>query len=458
MINKNIFSKKPKTIQLTNNIDYLLLYQTIRDKYQTSYLFESLALPKQQDRYYAFGFDPIYTFSARGNILSIKSKGNSQDIESSNPYTTLKELMPKIPASKTHQSGLIGYFSYESANYFEPGVNLEEHKNFPAFELGLYYDGLIYDSETAELSYYTYYLDRSNIIKELIDQMSSKISQKKITIKNIGTNMSRQKHKMIVEQTLEEIRKGNSFQVEVGFRTDYKIQGDKFLIYKQLRKTNPSPYMYYLQFGQKELFGASPELVVSLNSKRVLTTPAAGTTTRGKTKQEDQSLARDLVNDEKEKAEHSMLIDMHRNDISKVCKPGTVKISKLMHLMKFNFVQHIVSDIVGELDDNKDAFDLLASIMPCGVLTGAPKVETMKIIAKNEASPRGPYGGAVGRFSFNGDCAFAMPIRSMFCNGEDCYTQACSGIVFDSSPENEYEEVISKMKGLDQTINEVLKK
>lgn len=456
MIDTDFFLKKPKIIKIADNVDYLTVYKKIRKKFSTSYLFESLALPRQQDRYYTFGFDPIYIFTGSENTLTIKSDEGTQELITENPYRKLQKIIPQYPASKTHQGGLIGYFSYESAKYFEPSIKLEEHDDFPAFELGLYYDGLIYDSETAELEYYTYYLDRSEIIMDILNENDQqKNVDSPLVIKNLGANMSRKQHEKIVQETLGEIKKGNSFQVEVGFRTDYHIQGDKFLIYEQLRNTNPSPYMYYINFSERELFGASPELVVSSTANRVLTTPAAGTALRGKSKQEDQQLARELVNDIKEKAEHSMLVDMHRNDISKVCKPGSVKITRLMHLMKFNFVQHIVSDIVGELDSGKDSFDLLASIMPCGVLTGAPKVETMKIIARNEATPRGPYGGAVGRFSYNGDCAFAMPVRSLFCVKDNCYTQACSGIVFDSNADNEYEEVIAKMKGLELTMKEV---
>ncbi|HEX5797247.1 MAG TPA: anthranilate synthase component I family protein, partial [Candidatus Saccharimonadales bacterium] len=217
----------------------------------------------------------------------------------------------------------------------------------------------------------------------------------------------------------------------------------------------PSPYMYYIHFGKREVFGASPELVVSSIDGSVLTTPTAGTVRRGKDEKEDKELARRLLNDPKELAEHAMLVDLHRNDISKVCKYGSVKVSELMHLIKFKYVQHICSDIVGELRPDKNSFDLLSGIMPCGVLTGAPKIETMKIIARNEQYPRGPYGGAVGRFSFNGDCAFAMPIRSLFCGGDNCYNQACGGVVFDSVPEEEYDEIVAKLTGMEQTIKDV---
>ncbi|MBW3569149.1 anthranilate synthase component I family protein [Candidatus Parcubacteria bacterium] len=455
MIDLGFLKSKPSEIKLPANTDYLKLFYCLRQSFDRSYLFESLALPKQQDRYYTFGFDPLYVFSARGKELSISSPDGEITRQVENPYLSLKSILPKYPMSKTHEGGLIGYFSYETVNYFEPKLNLPEHEDFPVFELGLYVDGLLYDSETAELTYYTFHEDRSHVVLNAINNLDSlDIPTALKSVKNQGRPVSAGKFKSAVISTLDEIKRGNTFQVEVGFKNYYYIEGDKFAIYQKLREINPSPYMYYLKFGERELFGASPELVGSCTDGRILTTPAAGTIKRGKTHEEDQELSRQLLNDPKEIAEHAMLVDMHRNDISKVCKPGSVKISRLMHLMKFSYVQHIVSDVIGELQEDKDSFDLLNSILPCGVLTGAPKIETIKIIARNERRPRGPYGGGVGRLSFNGDCVFAMPIRSLFCAGNKCFSQACAGIVFDSVPENEYTEVSNKLKAMEKTILE----
>lgn len=458
MIDLAPLKKKPAVVNLGDRIDYLKLYYVLKQKYEASYLFESLILPKQQDRYYAIGFDPLYVFSAKGDELTIKGPGNSEVIKTSEPYRKLRSFLPKLPAASRYQGGLIGYFGYEAANYFEPALHLEEHPDFPTFELGLYTDGLVYDSETEELEYYTFHKDRSSGIKKLISELKEvEIPTVVHSVNRKGFSIKKSEYLSIIEKTLIEIRKGNSFQVEVGLRSDYKIKGDKFAIYNRLREVNPSPYMFYMHFYAREIFGASPELVVSSSDGRILTTPTAGTARRGQTKQEDKKLARKLLNDSKELAEHAMLVDLHRNDISKVSKYGSVKVSELMHILKFKYVQHICSDVVGELREDKDSFDLLAAITPCGVLTGAPKIETMKIIARNEAHPRGPYGGAVGRFSFNGDCAFAMPIRSLFCAGDYCYSQACGGVVFDSDPEKEYDEVVAKLTGIEKTIKDVAK-
>ncbi|HYF96781.1 MAG TPA: anthranilate synthase component I family protein [Patescibacteria group bacterium] len=456
MIDLSYLTQEPKIVNLASGIDYVKLYYALKQKSRASYLFESLILPKQKDRYYTMGFDPLYIFSARGKTLEIKQGNTSvQKIETHNPYLELKSFMPDITANR-YQGGLIGYFSYEAANYFEPALNLKEHADFPAFELGLYVDGLVYDSKTKKLEYFTFHEDRSEQIQQLIDSLDSIDIPKKVAlIEPKVLSIDKIEYLKVVEKTLKEIKQGNSFQVEVGFRQDYQIKGDKFAIYNRLREVNPSPYMYHMSFDERETFGSSPELVVSLKDGKILTTPAAGTARRGRDIGDDKNLADKLLQDPKELAEHSMLVDLHRNDISKVSKYGSVKVASLMHILKFSYVQHICSDIVGEIREDKDSFDLLAGIMPCGVLTGAPKIETMKIISRNERSPRGPYGGAVGRFSFNGDCAFTMPIRSLFCAGDSCYNQACAGIVFDSDPAKEYDEVVAKLSGLEQTIKDV---
>lgn len=456
MIDVSFLKDKPKLVKLPAGVDYLRLYYALKYSSSASYMFESLVLPKQKERYYTMGFDPAYRFSARGDELTIQDKSGSKTIKTDNPYLEIKSILPKIPTASRYQGGLIGYFSYETVNYFEPVLNLPEHPDFPVFELGLYADGLIYDSETEELTYYTFAEDRSKTVLNVIAQIKGLDLPDKIeNIKRKGLSIEKDRFKEIVESTLSEIRKGNSFQVEVGFREDYEIKGDKFAIYNRLREVNPSPYMFYVHFNEREIFGSSPELVVSSTNGKILTNPAAGTVRRGRDEKEDKELARKLLNDPKEKAEHAMLVDLHRNDISKVSKYGSVKVEELMHLIKFKYVQHMYSSITGEMRPENDCFDLLASIVPCGVLTGAPKIETMKIIARNEQEPRGPYGGAVGRLSFNGDCAFAMPIRSLFCAGNNCFNQACSGIVYDSDPEKEYDEVVAKLTGMKRTIKEV---
>lgn len=466
------FSWIDKTLRsesLAVDIDFYKLFHLVKKEYDSCYFFESLSLPRHQDRYHVIGFAPVATFSAKDQNLTIESEEHiiqaltgiaglsSVTITCVNPYKVIADAYSSnmIPTT-THQGGLIGYFSHESINYFEDSIHLAEHTKFDTFKLGLYLDGLIYDTTTNTLSYYTLGEDRSQQVLKLIEELNGTTITKNIEeISFLGHGLTKEEYISAVERTRHKIIEGYSFQSEVGFKSEFLISGNKIAVYNKLREINPSPYMYYLKFGKQELFGASPEILVACKQRIALTTPTAGTTTRGKTKAEDISLARALLNDPKEISEHNMLVDLHRNDLARVSKAGSVRVSDLMYIIEFSHVQHIVSQITSELSDNMTSFDLLASVLPGGVTTGAPKIETIKIISETEKTPRGPYGGAVGRFSFNGDCDFCLPIRSIFCDGDVCFSQTSAGIVYDSNAEKEYNEVKSKLAALIQTLEEL---
>lgn len=467
-LNLSWLKRKPLEVVVGTDVDYYRLFYVIKQSHSSCYLFESLELPKHQDRYFTIGFDPCVHFMAKGDQLTIKGdpevlarttgiKNQTElSLKNINPYQFLQQNLTLDYLSKTHQGGLIGYFCYEAVNYFEPSIHLSEHPDFSTFHLGLYTDGLIYDTETNILSYYSYDEDRSDYIRTLLQQLDHvEIPRNLQQVKHLGHSETKEDYTKAVYHTLEEVKAGNTFQSEVGFKTFYQILGDKIAVYNQLRRINPGPYMYYLQFDDVELLGSSPEILVSCTNGRVLTSPAAGTIHRGKDEQEDKRLARKLLTDPKEIAEHNMLIDLHRNDLSRVCEVGSVKIANFMYLIRFSHVQHIVSDIIGELAKDQTAFDLLAAILPGGVVSGAPKIETIKIIDRNEHTPRGPYGGAVGRFSMNGDAVFCLPIRSLFCKGDRCFAQTSSGVVYDSQVEHEYQEVRAKLAAMEQTILEL---
>jgi len=376
------------------------------------------------------------------------------------------QAQPLRAMAATHQGGLIGYFSYEAVNCIEPCLALEEDQDFGLFKLGLYLDGLLFDSLTNELTFYTYDPDRSEQrlaqIQACLSQLNEQASNKTTVPSSIvfkGHSETKPQFLDAVQRTRALIAQGYSFQAEVGFKSCYEIVGDKFAIYDRLRQVNPSPYMFYLQFenGQRplELLGASPEVLLSQVQDVVLTTPAAGTIHRGKTALEDARLARQLLNDPKEVAEHNMLVDLHRNDLARIAVPGSVKVADLMHLIRFSHVQHIVSNVIGLKRSEFTALDALMSLFPGGVVTGAPKIETIKIIDSNESSPRGPYGGAVGRLSFNGDAAFCLSIRSLFAAGDDCFIQTSAGIVFDSEPEKEFREISNKFAAMKQVLEDL---
>lgn len=460
--------RKPLEVEIGVDLDFFKLFYLLKIRHRASYFFESLELPRHQDRYFTIGFDPLVEFIARGRQLTIQGNplviasmtgGQPQErvtLTLDNPYQYLKQQVPMHRLGRSHQGGLIGYFSYESVNYFEPAISLQEHPDYANFHLGLYTDGLILDNESGIASYYSYHQDRSPEVLSLLPDLNEvQVPLQLDAVRVLGNNSTEQQHTAAVRDTLEEVRAGNTFQAEVGFKTLYNIQGEKIAVYNKLRQINPSPYMFYVVFDDVELMGASPEILIACSNSAVLTTPTAGTTARGSNPMQDRQLARELLTDPKEIAEHNMLVDLHRNDLSRVCRIGSVRISDLMYLIRFSHVQHIVSDVVGELDAGRTAYDLLAAILPGGVVSGAPKIETMKIIDRNENAPRGPYGGAVGRFSFNGDCAFCLPIRSLFCHGDDCFTQTCSGVVLDSDATREYAELERKLAAMRQTIQEL---
>jgi anthranilate synthase component 1 len=317
---------------------------------------------------------------------------------------------------------------------------------FQPFKFGVYKDGLVYDHMTGEIFYYYYIDNRFDEVEALLHQPASDFGEAKTTC--LGDTMNREEHEASVLKVKEDICAGRIFQTEVGFKTRYKIEGDCTAIYARLREVNPSPYMYYMKSGEQKIIGASPELLFRLSEGEMETFPLAGTTKRGVDAAEDTKLARALLNDPKEIAEHNMLVDLHRNDIGRVAKFGTVTVRNLMAIKRYSHVQHISTEIFGIMADDHDMFSALASNFPAGTLSGAPKMEAMKIIDELEPDGRGPYGGALGEFSFNGDCTFAIPIRTVFINGDQGYAQTSGGNVYDSNAADEYLEIERKLSAM----------
>ena len=299
---------------------------------------------------------------------------------------------------------------------------------------------------TGEIFYYYYEDNKIEKIKSIIKQNNHNSTQ--VSCKFLRNSMTRDEHRKTVLKIKEDIKNGLIFQCEVGFKSHYEIKGDLTEIYSKLRILNPSPHMYFMKFSDQIIIGASPELLFRLKNGEMETFPLAGTTKRGADKTEDLKLARELLNDSKEIAEHNMLVDLHRNDLGRVAKFGTVKVRNLMDIKKYSHVQHISSEIAGIINDDEDMFSALASNFPAGTLSGAPKIEAMKIINEIEEDGRGPYGGAIGQFGFNGDCTFAIPIRSIFIKGEKAFAQTCGGNVYDSDPDKEYLEIERKLAAM----------
>jgi anthranilate synthase component I len=440
-------AQKPTYVKLADGMDFFDLFKKIEHRFDTCFIFESLGEEGKFARYSILGFEPAHLVGGREQTLTIDGK----EYPVANPYYALRDIMPARTIGRNYDGGLVGYLSYEAINLMEPSLNVKVHDTFEQFLFGVYTDGLIQDKLTGELTYFFYDKDRSTVLKEII---LSDIKSGPFSAECVDEGLAEEEHAKIVDDVKEKIREGKTFQCEVGFKTKYKITGDTMRIYERLREVNPSPFMYYLKFREKKIIGASPELLFSLRDGEMTTRPLAGTIRRGVDPAEDQQLARELVNDEKERAEHNMLVDLHRNDIGKVAKFGTVKIRDLMTVKKFSHVQHISSEVVGTIRPDEDMFSGFASQFPMGTVCGTPKIETMKIIDANEKEARGPYGGGVGHFGFNGDCTFALTLRSVFITGEKAYTQTCGGIVYDSVPKKEYTEIQNKSAAMRRVLEQ----
>ncbi|MBE0406383.1 anthranilate synthase component I family protein [Psychrobacter sp. AOP22-C1-22] len=444
---------KPQRIKLTQDIDFLALFKRIERAFDTCYLLESLGEDSHMSRHHAIGFDPVMTIAAidRTTLAITDNKTARTDhYQTDNPYQLLRTITPQHVIAREQSGGLVGYLGYDSVNFFEPSVNAKPSVDFEPFKFGVYLDGLTLDKMTGEIFYFYYPTEQQNNrieqIKALLDAPTPEYEPP--TVEFLGDGMSQDEHAKVVMQVKEDIISGRIFQCEVGFKSKYRIAGDKMPIYEKLRAVNPSPHMYFMKFAQQCIIGASPELLFRLRQGEMETYPLAGTAKRGGDVVEDRQLARALLNDDKEIAEHNMLVDLHRNDIGRVARFGTVKVRNLMDIKRFSHVQHISSEIVGILHPDEDMFSALASNFPAGTLSGAPKVEAIKVINELEPDGRGAYGGALGSFNFNGDCIFAIPIRSLFINGESAYAQTCGGNVYDSNPADEYLEIQRKLSAM----------
>lgn len=444
---------KPIYTEFPTELDFFTLFGRLEQAFETCFLLESLGEQSYDSRFSVIGFKPDFTFTATGNALRITSGTKDETIQAENPYQYLRKILPQDVLSRSYAGGLVGYLGYDAANYFEPTLKLKSHADFPTFQMGLHTDGLIHDKMTGRTTYFYFFEDRRELIRA-----AAKTERKKIPprVEYLGQSKAPDVHAGMVGEAKNEIIEGNTFQVQIGLSEKYKISGDWLEIYATLRDINPSPHMFFMKFAEgsatRRLMGASPELLYRQRQGEMESFPLAGTTRRGKTPDEDQLLVRQLLSDPKEIAEHNMLVDLHRNDLGRVARYGSVKVRRIFDIKKFSHVQHISSEVVGLIHPREDMFTALAASFPAGTLSGAPKIESMKIIDRIENEPRGPYGGAVGHFGFNGDSTFAIPIRTIFGSGEKAFIRASGGVVYDSTAENEYQEIQNKLGAVKQAL------
>lgn len=434
---------KTEKIEIKEAIE---LFKILYDEYDNVFLFESLEKDNKLSRYSIIGFDPIAVITAHNNNVTIKLNDDTIEYESTNPFIDLKELINNDMNRSGFCGGLIGYISYESIKYFEDVPTYDSV--YPDFEFGLYLDCIIYDHIHNSCEYLTLNNNRLDLIQQIKDNKS----QTTLKYKLIEEDFQEKEYIKAVEKAKEHIINGDIFQAVLSNPQNIHLEGNKTLFYEKLRKINPSPYMYHIKFKQREIIGSSPEMLMRLENNNIETYPIAGTRIRGKTPIEDKKLEEDLLNDKKELAEHLMLVDLARNDIGRISKTKSVNVDQFNQIKKFSHVQHIVSHVKAILNYEYDAIDALSSLFPAGTLSGAPKIRAMEIINDLEKTARGPYGGAVGYFSLNGDADFAITIRTLTTFDDIAELQAGAGIVYDSDPTSEYQECKNKRQALIETL------
>ena len=394
------------------------------------------------------GFDPKIIFKGYSDRVEIIENKNTTIIKTNDPFVELKKLLGKSNDQKyRYLGGAVGVVNYDSIRLVE-NISEEENLTQPIMEFGIYDDGLLYDNVDKKLFYF--YHDVNRFDKLIVSENSfGEFHSSEVT-----PNMDKEKFSNIVNKAKQYIHDGDIFQVVLSRKFAFETNGDNLTLYKTLRKLNPSPYMYHLKQDSKTIIGASPEMLVRITDDKVETFPIAGTRKITDNEEKNKALSDELIHDEKELAEHTMLVDLGRNDIGRVCKYGTVHPESLMQIKRFSHVQHIVSHVVGNLDSKNDMFDAFQAVFPAGTVSGAPKVRAMQIIDELESEERGPYAGAVGYFSYNGCCDFAIAIRSIFIENNKGFVQSGAGIVSDSIAENEFKETEHKAGAMLQALKE----
>ena len=426
------------------------LFLKIQEQHEYAYLLESMTGPKKLAQFSFIGFMPRLVLTAKdGNVTLQKIESNENiRIDTEDPIDVVEAVLGEKILQKRFRfmGGAVGYVSYDAVRHWErlPDIAVDDLR-FPDLQMGLYDYGVIFDHIRGETYYYYKDEDHSGELPELAKRHHD---PGRLSFTHPKVNISKDRYEESVERAKEYITSGDIFQVVLSKRYGFKAEGDLTEFYLALRRINPSPYMYFLKMGERRIIGSSPEMLVRVEGSAVETYPIAGTRPRVEDPVKNRALADELLSDPKERAEHVMLVDLGRNDIGKVSRFGSVHVPEFMEVHQYSHVQHIVSRVVGELREDCDCYDALRAVFPAGTVSGAPKVRAMEIIEESEPTRRGPYAGAVGYFSYNGNADFAITIRTLVADGDRCFIQAGGGIVADSIPEREWFETEHKAQAL----------
>jgi anthranilate synthase component 1 len=440
------------------------------------FLFESVEGGEKWARYSFLGFRPSKIIKGYGGELEIMENGGSKTLKTDDPIEFLKKEMSAYRAVEIEGlprffGGLVGYLGYDMVRFVEELPDYKrESLGMPDIYLMLTDTMLIFDNLTQKIKVVSSvhldgndpddaYREAVEKIEKIIDTLKkplenadsgSEMSEERKFVSSFG---SREDFMYAVSRAKEYIRAGDVFQVVLSQRFQRETNVRPFNVYRALRVINPSPYMYYLDMGETQVVGSSPEILVRLEGRDITVRPIAGTRKRGKTESEDQAMEKELREDPKEVAEHIMLVDLGRNDVGRVARTGSVNVTDFMSVEKYSHVMHIVSNVEGELSEGLDYFDVLRACFPAGTVSGAPKVRAMEIIEELEPVRRGAYAGAVGYFSYSGNMDTCITIRTLIIRDGKVYVQAGAGIVADSVPELEYKETANKAAGMIKAVD-----
>lgn len=451
-----------KTELNSDMITPIMAVRRLKNVSRHCFMLESAEADKKWGRYTFLGFEPTLEINCQNGLLHIKS-GTDMTEEVSHPGTVIRRIIeenktPAIDGMPPFAGGLVGYFSYDYIKYSEPTLKLDadDEESFKDVDLMLFDKVIVFDNYKQKIILIV------NVRTDDIDTayrrgvMELDSMRALLTRGGLADNaplkfksdfrylFDREQYCAMVEKGKRYIREGDIFQIVLSNRIEADIEGSLLDTYRMLRMTNPSPYMFYFSSDDIEIAGASPETLVKLENGELHTYPLAGTRPRGRTEEEDLRLERELLADEKELAEHNMLVDLGRNDIGRISRIGTVEVEKYMNIERYSHVMHIGSTVRGSIREDKDALDAVDSILPAGTLSGAPKLRACELICELENNKRGIYGGAIGYIDFTGNLDTCIAIRLAFAKNGKVFVRSGAGIVADSVPENEYQECINK--------------
>lgn len=455
---------------LADDITPILVLRKLASLDNQFFLLESVESGRL-GRYSFLGYHPKLSVFCKHGVVKVKEDGMVRSLPGT-PKQALESLLqeyksPQIEELPTFTGGLVGYFAYEMVQYAEPKLKIKQ-SDVNDFELMMFDKVIAFDhlmnkiciianAKTAEgKAGYERAVSEIEAFMETL-RMAEPIPNEEppLLAPEFTCNLTKEQYYSMVKKVKHYIKEGDIFQGVISRRFEADYEGSLLNAYRVLRTTNPSPYMYFMQLQDMQIAGTSPETLIKLTNGELMTFPVAGTRKRGKDKEEDEALEKELLADEKECAEHNMLVDLARNDIGKIAEYGTVKVEDYMAIHRFSKVMHIASTVTGALAKDKSCYDTIEALLPAGTLSGAPKFKACEIIDELEPVARGVYGGAIGYIDFSGNVDVCIAIRTAVKKGKKVYVQAGAGVVADSIPENEYQECANKAGAVIEAMKQI---